>query len=738
MPITPWLPSVKMLTNGESASAETLNPLFSQQTQRSQHLYEKFDDFTNKSTLIAFDIPILPSAVGTVENQSVVYYTKEVVGQTVTEGIDLAKTAFSNSVTTSAYTASNSSFAFGIVRDINVTNSTANVFLLGLVDLPVDIDDPSGGLMVSSEIDQAAPFEPGPLYLSRATEGKLTKNPGGVAIYIGYALNRRSIFLSPNVSEFNQFFTTYRFNILDRPVGYPTHNGSIWTISDVPTGLPQVGWVPIASLSPSLQLVAPAGAKFYYNLPHPDTINLDTGILLRERTEQKALAAALPPSPASLTWLLVNGVAQISKDTDPDDGIYVVNEYGIWWFTDAINKQPWAQDITASITFTRNANTLVMGGNTNFEINDVVYLDTTTTLPTSLPQVNTTTPYYIRTVTGAINTPQTITIATSVDPLVSPITFSNAGSGTHSIRQPYIWKFAKGSSNVRPRMLLHFIKFNPSLKTALVTSIKKYNQDSSALGFYLPDKSGESTAGTGDLLARLLLNFVAGTPLTSSATALAGVAYNETTGIITTTATPIVSELIQGTGVTIAQKVEEGIVKPGSYIISAGTGGLFGKVTSIEPDGAELLYTGLHSYLNMPIPSVRPSSFIGKILLDANIPNADLTLILLLIGSTTSSNPNISFDFSYSVSTPGSQLTSSVTTVPITFAVPVPYTAKTCFKIGNVVASAFSVPVADLKIPASAFLNGEVSVNFKLARTTPLSNHYAYDIGIVDIYYKIG
>lgn len=746
MPITPWIPAVSKIKNGADVSAEVVNPISAQHTQRAQHLYEKFNELSGKSVLIAFDQPILPSSQGDVRKNLVVFYDKEGVDESATEGISPALVAFSSTdAHSSVYTPANSSYAMGIVKEVNGTRS--DVYLWGLVDLDYDLDDATYGIIQSDEANPSEEFEPGPFYLSRTEAGKITRTPSGVSIYVGYAFNRREFLLAPNVSEFNQFFTTYKFNIMDRPAGTPVLTGDTWDVTGVSVvsgdgGVNHVGWVPVDSLvGGPLESLVPDGAKFFYNLPSDELISLDTGLDSDEslRDEQIELLRNLPPNPTNVTLLTVNGVIQSSRD-NVEDGIYIVNEVGIWWFSDEDGQQPWASDIETSVavTFDNTTNEITVP-NGDFVLNDVVRFELGggAVIPTGLA---TGTSYYVVSATPS-GSDQIITISTTVDG--AEVDFTTNGSGTITIPQLYIWKFARGTEEYRPRMTLQFLKFNPALRESIVTSIKKYNTASNAVRFYKSDKSEESS--TGDLLVRFLLDLVDGTPAESSATAISDLAYDETTGQVTVTAAPIVSELTEGTGISIAQRTIGGVPKPGSYIISSSANTQAGRVSSIEPDGAELIYAGLHSYLNMPPAGTVPSSIIGKILLPTSIPDADMQFIILMIGGTTlsigSSSRVVNYDFSYSVSKAGSVLDSTVTTSALTFNIPnttATYSAKTCFKIGAVTGtSPYIIPVT-IRIPSTAFKGGDCDVNFKLTRKTPGSNAYVGDIGIVDIYWKIG
>jgi hypothetical protein len=743
MPITPWISTVNKIKDGTDVSAAVVNPISTQHTQRAQHLYEKFNELSGKSVLVAYDQPILTSSISDVRKNTVVFYDKE--GSN--EGISPALVEFSsNNNFTSSYSPASSSYAMGIVKE--VTNTRADVYLLGLVDLDVNLDDATYGLIQSDESDPGSPFIPGPLYLSRTEAGKLTKNPGGVAIYIGYAMNRRTLLLAPNVSEFNQFFTSYKFNILDRPAGTPLLDGSGWVMSGVDEvngdgGINYTGWVPVDSLiGGPIESLIPEGAKFYYNIPSDTKIASDTGMdsdsVLRD--EQIELSGALPPNPTNVTLLTVNGIIQSSRDT-ATDGIYIVNTAGIWWFADEDGQQPWASDIPPGapmfFDYIDNAMLIVDG---TLEVNDKVRVIAPFggTPPTGLA-LNTT--YYV---INPIPYGSDQVIQLSATEGGDPVDFDGDEVGDIFVSSVYAWKFARGTGEYRPRMTLQFLKFNPALRESIVTSIKKYDSGSNALSFYTANKSAE--ASTGDLLARLNLEFDTTADPETSATAVSGLTFVGSTGLVTTDRTPVIAELIEGTGVSITPRTIGGVPKPGSYIISAATNSQSGRVSYIEPDGAELLYSGLHSYLNMPPTTTLPSSLTGKILLPYNTPDADLSLVLLLIGKTSlslgSNNKVVSYDFSYSVTKPGAVLDPAITPTTLSFNIPnstAAYTAKTCFKVGAVTnVPPFSIPLTSLKIPSTMFRGGDCTVNFRLTRKTPGSNAYVGDIGVVDIYWRIG
>lgn len=343
MSTTPWVPVVNKIQNRTEVSAEVVNPIIDQHTQREQYLYEKFQELTNKSVLVAYDQPLLDEPPLAKVGRPV-FYSKE----TNKIGLKLATVAFeTTNLHQASFLIANSSYTVGLIKSISSNGKTADVYLYGLVELDFNIDNPTYGVVQTNETgltsDDADPaFQPGPYFLSRSESGKLTRNPAGVAIYVGYAITQRQFLLAPNVSEFNKLFTQYYYTVLDRPAGVPSVSGNTWTINNANTAL--VGWIPVATAA-SLGYIVPPNAKFFYNLPNVTQIQADGGISTADQVEQASLALALPPFPPNLSFLTSNGVVQINRDFDNVDGIYKIDQFGIWWFSDQNGYQPWSSEI---------------------------------------------------------------------------------------------------------------------------------------------------------------------------------------------------------------------------------------------------------------------------------------------------------------------------------------------------------------------------------------------------------
>ncbi len=60
MPVTPWIPTITNIKDGTDVSAEVVNPILAQHTQREQHLFEQLAAFTDKSVLTIFNEPLFP------------------------------------------------------------------------------------------------------------------------------------------------------------------------------------------------------------------------------------------------------------------------------------------------------------------------------------------------------------------------------------------------------------------------------------------------------------------------------------------------------------------------------------------------------------------------------------------------------------------------------------------------------------------------------------------------------
>jgi len=333
--VTPWVPTVRNISNGEDVSAETINPTISQLTQRDQHLFERIQSFANKSVLIAFDIPIHPDYLGQVTENQPVYYFSDSNG----EGLAPAQAAYTSS-NNSLFNPSASTFAVGIVSQVKSTNK-ADVFTLGLITYDKEIGDGTNDTIPLLRSGES--FQSGPLYLTRSVAGRLTSNPGGLAVFMGLALDSKQFLVSPNVESLNQFFVQYRISVFDKPAGVANLSGGTWSITyTTPAEEGNVGWIPAADSGAPTSLI-PTNAKFFYRIPN-GTLT-DPGLTSDELEQAQTLREVWPPAPTTFATLVMNGVIQKSYQADTGEGSYTINEYGLWWMTDNEGEVPWSDQI---------------------------------------------------------------------------------------------------------------------------------------------------------------------------------------------------------------------------------------------------------------------------------------------------------------------------------------------------------------------------------------------------------
>lgn len=330
--MTSWIPEIKKLADGSEVKAANLNPMLGQLAQRDQYLYEQLNADSSRSTLIARNQKLDSAENITTYKPYVVYGDSN--------GLKKAVARYSTKFNTQ-FAPDNSSYPFGILKTLNATGSAANgdVYLYGLIKLTANIDDATLGLLQGDEEYTT----PQPYYLSATEEGKLTAKPTGNLVYIGYALDRTTFFLAPYLTEFAQFFVTYNLQLLSRPIGVPELT-TVWEIND--PDFNKVGWVEVGDLP--VNYTVPDGAKYFYWIPtFTDVASLevlDDALDENERESTLTLRSALPPSPANLTKLHVNGILQRVYEDD-ENGTYKIDDFGIWWFSDEDGYQPWSEDL---------------------------------------------------------------------------------------------------------------------------------------------------------------------------------------------------------------------------------------------------------------------------------------------------------------------------------------------------------------------------------------------------------
>jgi hypothetical protein len=795
MSITPWLPAVRKIKDGETVEQATINVPIDQLTQREQHLYEKFNEILNKSVLISFNQPIHPSETIGINELSIVYYRKDEYGEGVAKGV----TGFTSSKASSMFTPKESNYSFGLLKNVYVENKSVDIFTEGLCELDIDLDDPVRGVIKDES------FEVGPYFLSPKYEGKITKSPSGIPVYIGYAINKRKFLLHTNVDEFSQFFINYRYHLLDRVAGEPTLSQGVWTItlkeyqdpaqyvdgsgssvgvavSNVSTGYtgtPSRGILrdtytitvtASGNISAARFSIDSASSSFLTKTNQQINSNLlvienstgndikldfsgSTNFTLGSRwkltvsTQPRKLgwipaesARAIPPDGA-VFYYNIPGISDISEDTGLDYYLDGDDEKVEYEKDEALELKKYIPPVPANF-IQLYVDGLLVRFNDAFDTSGVFSVneyglwwhsnaDGTQPWSSSYPQ-------------GSLGAPHKW--STSIKAAVA---------------------------STRKRMFASFSKFNPALRTQLVSSLVGFNTDTNKsanfIKFYSADNVNQ-TAGTGDLLVDIIApvhavgykaNVVDPQDITddfvypgeatpqeaarsstfSSNRAVAALKYSKKDGALKVALTPVVSGLEGSGGITITKDPATG-----NHTIGYLSEGYTGYVDSIEPINARLEFRGLTSYIKLPIPTTTPYGLIGKIVIPkGSTNNKALRLVFHLFGDTAiaeNTTPrNVAFSFEYSgISASNSRVPSnynivdnssySPSTNPIEFSLissPQAYTAYTSVKISD-----------NFIIPAD-FIREDSVINFKIQRVSVIAglNSYLGNVGLLGVYWEI-
>lgn len=677
MSLTPWLPTVRKIKDGESVDQSTVNVPIDQLTQREQHLYEKFEALSGKSVLTSFGQPIHPKEQLTAGALNLVYFKSDAYGA----GLARGTTGFSSSSSSAMFRPNNSNYTFGLIKTVYPQSKTADVYTEGLCELSVDLNDPVLGLIPPKDDGTAANFVVGPYYLSAKVPGKITTDPSGVPVYVGYALNKRQFLLHTNVDEFSQFFINYRYHILDRVAGRTALDGTTWSITNADNT--KLGWLPASAATQG----KPDGAHFYYNIPGITKIALDAGLdsytlnpgtpaaqlVEFEKDEALELLGNLPPIPANFVQLYVDGVLVRYTDIYDTGGWYSINEYGLWWHSNQEGQQPWASNYLSSY-------------------------------------------------------------------------------------RPESWATITKPNVTRKNIFISFARFNPALRTQLVTSLTSFNSATNKAANFINFYKSEGQIGhTGDLLVDVdpKINTkgisdnsafqypVAVSPDYTANTAIAALAYSKPDGEFKAALTPVVAKVIQGAGINITGGETTGVWTISNTFAGTSTG----SVDSIEPLNTRLEFVGLSSYLKLPVPSNTPYGIVGKIILPRGYAsNKPLRLTFHLFGAASvdlgSSLRKVAFKFDYSTvsASNGAAPTNNIIvgSSPEKAAV----TAEFSLAEGTAAYVAYtSIKVThNLLVVPAEYITEDTVVNFRIYRVDTVgttADTYGGNVGILGTYWEI-
>ena len=283
-------------------------------------------------------------------------------------------------------------------------------------------------------------------------------------------------------------------------------------------------------------------------------------------------------------------------------------------------------------------------------------------------------------------------------------------------------------------ILLQTTKLNPFYKSSVVTTITPDTTDHSNNVLSLIDKSSLTTAKSGDLLLKFDLPVsTPETAITNNDLAIKSIEYSKETGSLIPTTGPVVAELIAGPGVSLTA----GEPGSGSITVSLSDYVLSGDVEDIEPEEADFVYKGLHSYLRLRNPTVTNQriGFVGKFLLPYSLPTATPCLIKLLAFNEANNGAGgapTSFNFEYLVSKEGIDPSTN------NAATRVQYTPGTYEIIVTDIAAETVLVGADpayFQIPSSA-LTANSYVNFRITRiNTP---NQVNNFNVIGVRWSIG
>ena len=212
--------AVNGIADGENVDAATLNRPTYQLVERTNFLKQQISSLTESGiveTMRILSAPLLTSGALAPVVGDVVYLD-------ATTG--LYTKAVSGVGTADIFSASNTSYAVGIV--ISVSGTTGTIVTFGRQALA------TGGSpwALASLLESGEAFRSGPYYLSALEPGKITANPSGPAIYIGYFTEDTSnpgyggfALLSPQYKDLAQSHIHRDYPLYAQPAGTQAISG---------------------------------------------------------------------------------------------------------------------------------------------------------------------------------------------------------------------------------------------------------------------------------------------------------------------------------------------------------------------------------------------------------------------------------------------------------------------------------------------------------------------------------
>lgn len=311
--MTTWKDSIPQIANGQPVNAGFAGAPDRALENNVRWLKEQLDALSAATSLHDFDQPL----------DSAVVVGAAVYWNTTRNRYELAKAAVTTDTETGYLVLAETAFVVGIC-DLKSSATVGNILLLGM-----------GTVDLANVVD--ADLANGRYFLSSAVAGHLTQQQPSVGIPVLLRQGGRVV-VSPLPTELLLSHTHFGVELYATPAGTApvpeVGNPHVITVSDTE----QPGWLPADD--DSFQDLAPAGAKFGYNL-----------------AAHQALQQLWPPVPLSAASLAVERpplalvddiLVPVLGETILGPAFVRVDANGIWWFSDCYNQAPWPADYVGS------------------------------------------------------------------------------------------------------------------------------------------------------------------------------------------------------------------------------------------------------------------------------------------------------------------------------------------------------------------------------------------------------
>jgi len=296
--ITPWVPQVHPVRNGEDVKDVVTNRFPFELMQRTQYLKDLLDALGVGKALIDRGAPIASDvSVG-----HAVYWD----ASTLQYKRAIARVVYDPAV--GGFITAPSSYVAGICR-FKSSPTVGDVTLLGL----------DGTINFSAAIGSPGntPAEAGAYYLSASEAGKYSKTQPAVGIFVCFLHGDGWAQVYPTPKELLEQHVHYVVDLVAEPAGElecPEPGLPYSFVSEDPN---KQGWLTAGHPIFGVPSVAPVGAVFGYNISqHPELNRL------------------WPPFPAETAYIEMDGLG-VSRQVCRADS------HGLWWFENCYGKAPW-------------------------------------------------------------------------------------------------------------------------------------------------------------------------------------------------------------------------------------------------------------------------------------------------------------------------------------------------------------------------------------------------------------